>query len=124
MDLTPREKGLYREFLKKKKQLNILKRKVVHRKRQSRQEKEMAQQLLLGDMQKALSPAGLALIESVVTEAKKQAKGRRRSVSSKLVAPSLLKKGPNAYQHLRSLFPLPLRSTLIPMLNSMPFKTG
>jgi hypothetical protein len=70
MDLTPRKKGLYREFLKKKKQLNTLKRKVVHRKRQSRQEKEMAQRHLLDDMQKALSPAGFALIESVVTEAK------------------------------------------------------
>jgi hypothetical protein len=66
----------------------------------------------------------MLLLKSTMQQGKKKPKGRRWAYSEKIMALSLFKKGPKTYRFLRQFIPLPVKSTLVSLLKTIPLKTG
>jgi hypothetical protein len=74
--------------------------------------------------EKRLSPSGMLMVQSILKQDLKKPRGRRWTAEEKLMALSLFKKGPKTYRFLRYFIPLPVKSTLVTVLRSIPLHPG
>lgn len=115
--LTPKAKTLYKKLFKLKDTLienKSVKKQILHIHKNPH---------LLSDLKNVNEPT-MQFILSQLKNQKLKPRGRRFSIDDKIFALALYKQSGKAYRFLSRIFCLPSRSTLIALLNHIPFGCG
>lgn len=125
--LTPRKKFLFGRLKDKVVDLQRLqkkyRKKTLALKRLSNDMKN-GHSSVVGALSKSMSLTAAKLLASQVGHSQRAPKGHRWSTEEKCMALSIYKRSPKCYTFLRSIFTLPCKSTLMNLLNRVPFATG
>jgi len=120
--LTPRKGRIYDALKEAKKKNSLLHyRYIAFKTRMQLAEKYM------NDHKESLSKLNQVtstFIESQIRTQSKKAKGRRFTLDDKIFALSLFKQSGKAYRLLQKVFALPCKSSLMGLLQKIPFETG
>lgn len=122
IDLTPKKCRIYDALKEAKKSNSLLRsRNIAFKKRLQLAEKyvEDHKQSLM-----KLNNITCNFIESQIRTQSKKARGRRFSLDDKIFALSLFKQSGKTYRLLKKIFALPSRSSLMNLLQKIPFQTG
>ncbi|XP_046408011.1 uncharacterized protein LOC124172621 [Ischnura elegans] len=122
--LTPRKKILAADIVKCRQKLQRLKKLSGKYRKDIQGLSDITKSDFMVSVESSLSPAAMLLVKSIIKQDQVRPKGRRWTHEEKVMALSLFKKGPKTYRFLKNFIPLPVKSTLVSLLKTIPLKTG